>query len=265
MARDKRLIIGNWKMNLNVQDASLYLNRLSKDIQVRRDVEVVVAPTMLTLQTLSLQANFRQVKLAAQNFYWRDNGAFTGEVSATQLRGVVQYGLVGHSERRHIFHETDKDTRAKVQAAIRNKIRPILCVGETAQERADGETVMVLHDQLIGGLANVTSDELEQVVIAYEPVWAIGTGENAFPDDVRKATKAIRDQIAQLYGKKAAGEMQVLYGGSVNGDSAADYLAMSEIDGLLIGGASLDPYVFTKIVAQAHRSARAAASKGGKE
>lgn len=265
MARDKRLIIGNWKMNLDVQGSSLYMDRLSKDIQVRRDVEVVVAPTMLALQTLSLQVNLRQMKLAAQNFYWRDNGAYTGEVSATQLRGIVQYGLVGHSERRHVFGETDKDTRAKVQAAIRNRIRPILCIGETAQERANNETTMVLHDQLIGGLANVTSDELEQVVVAYEPIWAIGTGDSAMPDDVKKATKVIRDQIAQLYGKRASQSVQVLYGGSVKADSAADYLAMSEIDGLLVGGASLDRHDFDKIVKLAHRSNDTTGTKGGAE
>lgn len=253
MARDKRLIIGNWKMNLSVHEASLYLHTLSKKIRTRRDVEVVLAPTMLAVQTLSVQVNLRQFKLAAQNFYWRDQGAYTGEVSATQLRGIVQYGLVGHSERRHVFGETDKDTRAKVQAAIRNHIRPILCVGETIQERTNGETDMVLHDQLIGGLANVTSEELEQVVVAYEPVWAIGTGVNAKPDDVVRAVKTIRSQLTHLYGKKAADAVQVLYGGSVTKDSAADYLALNEIDGLLIGGASLDAFAFNDIVKKAHR------------
>lgn len=253
MARDKRLIIGNWKMNLDVHGSSLYLHALEKKVRVHRDVEVVLAPTMLALQTLSVQVNLRQFKLAAQNFYWRDHGAYTGEVSATQLRGIVQYGIVGHSERRHVFAESDKDTRAKVQAAIRNHIRPILCIGETIQERTDGETDMVLHDQLVGGLANVTSEELEQVVIAYEPVWAIGTGINAKPHDVVAAVKSIRRQLAHLYGKKASEQVQVLYGGSVKAESAADYLALSEIDGLLIGGASLDEIAFSEIIKKAHR------------
>ena len=253
MARDKRLIIGNWKMNLDVHDSSLYLHELTKKIRVHRDVEVVLAPTMLALQTLSVQVNLRQFKLAAQNFYWRDHGAYTGEVSATQLRGIVQYGLVGHSERRHVFMESDKDTRAKVQAAIRNRIRPILCIGETIQERTNDETDMVLHDQLVGGLANITSDELEQVVIAYEPVWAIGTGVNAKPHDVIKAVKTIRSQLAHLYGKKAANDVQVLYGGSVKAESAADYLAIPDVDGLLIGGASLNAAAFSEIVKKAHR------------
>jgi triosephosphate isomerase len=260
MARDKRLIIGNWKMNLDVHGSSLYLHALSKKVRTRRDVEVVLAPTMLALQTLSVQVNLRQFKLAAQNFYWRDHGAYTGEVSATQLRGIVQYGIVGHSERRHVFAETDKDTRAKVQAAIRNRIRPILCIGETIQERTNGETDMVLHDQLIGGLANVTSDDLEEVVIAYEPVWAIGTGVNAKPHDVIQAVKSIRSQLAHLYGKKAAESVQVIYGGSVTADSAADYLAIPDIDGLLIGGASLEEFAFSDIVKKAHREKT---TKGG--
>lgn len=256
MARDKKLIIGNWKMNLNVHDSSLYLHKLSKGVKIHRNVEVVLAPTLLVLQTLSLQVNLRQFKLAAQNFYWRDHGAYTGEVSATQLRGIVQYGLVGHSERRHVFYESDKDTRAKVQAAIRNGIRPVLCVGETATEKAAGETRDAIHDQLIGGLANITSEELSEVVIAYEPVWAIGTGNNALPTDVIEAVVAIRNQLKHLYGAKAASEVQVLYGGSVTADSAADYLAINEVDGLLVGGASLDEKAFSTIVEKAHASVK---------
>lgn len=249
----KTLIIGNWKMNLNMHEASLYVHRLDAAVRVRRNVEIVLAPTMFTLQSLALQADHRKFKLAVQNFYWRDHGAFTGEVSATQLRGIVQYGLVGHSERRHVFGETDKDTRNKIAAAIRNHIKPILCVGETAQERADGEMQHTLHDQIVGGLANVTSDELENVVIAYEPVWAIGTGQNANPSDVKSAINYIRAQIKHLYGAKAAEEISVLYGGSVNKDSATSYLELDEVDGLLIGGASLDENQFSEIIKKAHK------------
>ena len=254
MARDKTLIIGNWKMNLGVHEASLYVHKLNNSVKIHRNVEVVIAPTMLALQTLSLQVNLRQMKLAVQNFYWRDHGAYTGEVSASQLRGIVQYALVGHSERRHIFNESDKDTRAKVQAAVRNGIKPVLCVGETASEKTDGETQDVLYDQLIGGLANVTSEELEQVVIAYEPVWAIGTGKNALPGDVTSAIRSIRSQIKHLYGTKAAESIQVLYGGSVTADSAGGYLALDDVDGLLIGGASLDQAAFSAIIEKAHIS-----------
>lgn len=252
MSQDKKLIIGNWKMNLNTHEASLYLHKLAGMVAVHRDVEVILAPTLLAIQSLSLQIDRRQFKLAVQNLYWRDHGAYTGEVSATQLRGIADYALIGHSERRHVFNESDKDTRNKVQAAIRNHIRPVLCIGETASERAAGETHDVLHDQLVGGLANVTSDELEDVIIAYEPVWAIGTGDNALPSDVASAVTAIRSQIKHLYGAEAAAKIKVLYGGSVKADSAADYLAIDGVNGLLVGGASLDAHAFVEIIKKAH-------------
>ena len=249
----KKLIIGNWKMNLNMQEASLYLHKLMEVLKPRRDVEVVVSPTTLTLQSLSLQINRRIAKLAAQNCYWRDHGAYTGEVPAAHLRGIADYVMIGHSERRYIFIESDKDIRLKVQAAIRNRLQPILCVGETAQERALGETRDVLADQLTSGLANVTAEELDRVVIAYEPIWAIGTGDNAKPVDVKKATQMIRQHVAHLYGKKAAEEVRILYGGSITVDSAADYLAISGLDGLLVGAASLDIHQFTEIIEKAHK------------
>ena len=253
MTKDKILIVGNWKMNLNVHDSSLYVNKLSKLIKVHRNIEVVIAPSMIALQSLSLQVNYRQFKLAAQNFYWRDFGSFTGEVSATQLRGVVQYGIVGHSERRHIFCEDDKDIRNKVQAALRNHIKPILCVGETALERNNNETKDVLYDQLIGGLANTTSDEISNIVIAYEPVWAIGTGDNASPDDVIEATKIIRNEIMHLYGRKAAQEVQIIYGGSINPDNSNEYLMIDSIDGLLVGTDSLNAHDFSSIIEKAYK------------
>ena len=249
----KKLIIGNWKMNLNMQEASLYLHKLMEVLKPRRDVEVVVAPTTLTLQSLSLQINRRIAKLAAQNCYWRDHGAYTGEVPAAHLRGIADYVLIGHSERRYIFIVSAKDIRLKVQAAIRNRLQPILCIGETAQERALGETRDVLADQLTSGLANVTAEELDRVVIAYEPIWAIGTGDNAKPVDVKKATQMIRQHVAHLYGKKAAEEVRILYGGSITVDSAADYLAISGLDGLLVGAASLDIHQFTEIIEKAHK------------
>ena len=249
----KKLIIGNWKMNLNMQEASLYLHKLMEVLKPHRDVEVVVSPTTLTLQSLSLQINRRIAKLAAQNCYWRDHGAYTGEVPAAHLRGIADYVLIGHSERRYIFIESDKDIRLKVQAAIRNRLQPILCIGETAQERALGETRDVLADQLTSGLANVTAEELDRVVIAYEPIWAIGTGDNAKPVDVKKATQMIRQHVAHLYGKKAAEEVRILYGGSITVDSAADYLAISGLDGLLVGAASLDIHQFTEIIEKAHK------------
>jgi triosephosphate isomerase len=259
MAFDKRLIIANWKMNLDTHEASLYLHKLSKIVKNHRDVEVVLAPTSLALQSLGLQVNLKQFKLAAQNFYWRDHGPYTGEISASQLRGVVQYALVGHSERRHIFNESDKDIRNKVAAAIRNNIRPVLCIGETAWERANNETEDVIRDQLTGGLANITSEELHKVVVAYEPVWAISAGKESslvdvVPADVERATETIRTQIKHLYGSKAANETQVLYGGSVTADSVASYLNLPGVNGLLVGYSSLNAEVFNEILKKAHKS-----------
>lgn len=254
MAAKKKLIIGNWKMNLNVQEASTYLHKLEAAMKTHRDVTVVITPTMLALQPLSLQINRHKLKLAAQNFHWRDFGAITGEVSATQLRGLVSYALVGHSERRHMFHESTKDTREKVQAALRNHITPILCIGETKSERTNDETDDVIRDQLVGGLANVTSEEIDKIVIAYEPVWAIGTGNNASPRDVESAILAIRSQIKHLFGRDKAMSAQVVYGGSITADSAADYLAIKGVDGLLVGGASLKLHEFTAIIDKAHKA-----------
>lgn len=249
----KKLIIGNWKMNFNMHEASLYLHKLMSMLVAHRDVEVVVAPTMLTLQSLSLQVNRRIAKLAAQNCYWRDQGAYTGEVPVAHLRGIADYVLIGHSERRHIFIESEKDIRLKVQAAIRNRIKPVLCIGETINEKTLGETKDVLVDQLVSGLANITAEEMENVIIAYEPVWAIGTGEKARLDDIRQVVQIIRQQITQLYGKKAAEQVKVLYGGSIDVDSAADYLRIAKLDGLLIGAASIDAHKFTQIVEKAHK------------
>lgn len=253
MAKEKTFIVGNWKMNKNVHESSMLVHKLSGTIKVRRDVEVVLSPTFLSLQTLSLQINKRQFKLAAQNLYWRDEGAFTGEVSANQLKGLVDYAIIGHSERRHIFNEHEKDIRSKVQAALRNEIKPILCVGETASERADNETSDVLADQILSGLANVTSEEMKDVIIAYEPVWAIGTGDFASTEDALSASRVIRSQIRHLYGEDIAHQVPVIYGGSVSIDNASNFLDCIELDGLLVGGASLDSYSFSEIVKKAHK------------
>jgi triosephosphate isomerase len=247
----KKLIIANWKMNLSIGEGSLFVHKLVELIEPQKNVDVVLAPSLLALQSISLQAHIHHFKLAAQNFYWRDSGAFTGEVSANQLRGLVQYALVGHSERRHIFMEHDRDIRNKVQAAYRHGITPVLCVGETAIERTMGETIDVLHDQLIGGLSNITSDDANTLVIAYEPVWAIGTGNHAKPTDVEIAVKAIRGQVKHLFGAETAKKVRVLYGGSVTVDNAGSFLDVDGIDGLLVGSASLDAHAFASIVNRA--------------
>ena len=239
-------------MNLSINEASLFVHKLDSLVQNHPGVEVVLAPTMLALQPVHLQVQHHHFDLAAQNFYWRDHGAYTGEVSAAQLRGIVKYALVGHSERRHVFGEPNKDIRSKVQAAFRNQITPVLCVGETASERADGETNDVLHDQLVGGLANITGEEAKHLVIAYEPVWAIGTGDSATPGDVEKAVKAIRSQVKHLFGEAVAKEFRVLYGGSVTVDNAKSFLTAEGVDGLLVGGASLDVHGFAEIIKKSY-------------
>ncbi|MGB3946154.1 MAG: triose-phosphate isomerase [Candidatus Saccharimonadales bacterium] len=245
---NKKLIVGNWKMNLTVHESSLYLHKLGSALKAHRSVEVVLAPSMLAVQSLSLQVERKLFKLASQNLFWKDEGAYTGEVSAHMLRGLVSYAIIGHSERRHIFGEHDKDVRNKVQAAVRHGITPILCVGETAHERAAKETTGVLHDQIVGGLANLTADEVAELVIAYEPVWAIGTGDNALPADVERAAHIIRRQVEHLYGRETAAAVRVLYGGSVSSQNASSYLAITAIDGLLVGGASLKVKEFEAIV-----------------
>jgi len=254
----KTLIIANWKMNLNIQEASLFVHKLNNQITNHRNVELVLAPTMLALPTLSLQVDRKKFSLAAQNLYHQDEGPFTGEVSAHQLRGLVQYALVGHSERRHKFHENDKDIRAKVQAVVRNHIVPILCVGETATEKADGETNGVLHDQIAGGLANLTAEDAQDIVIAYEPVWAISGGKNfadhktPTPTEIKRAITTIRKQVEHLFGKEIAQSVRVLYGGSSNASNAASLLSVADLDGLLVGGASLNVHEFSDIIAAAH-------------
>src|SRR5665213_107270 len=169
------LIVANWKMHLNTQEASLLVHRLDQRLKVHREIEVVLAPSMLSLQPLSLQIDRHKFRLAAQNAYAKDEGPYTGEVSFTMLRELVHYALIGHSGRRIYFHETLEEVRDKVQAAVRNHIVPILCVGETKQERAAGEAKRVIHDQLTTALSNLTAEDVSQVVIAYEPVWAIST------------------------------------------------------------------------------------------
>jgi triosephosphate isomerase (TIM) len=253
------LIVGNWKMHLNTHEASLLLKRLDDHIPVHRDIEVVLAPSMLSLQPLSVQADRRKFRLAAQNAFYKDEGAYTGEVSFTMLRDLVHYVIVGHSERRIYFNETLETVRDKVQAAIRNEISPILCVGETRHERAAGETKRVIHDQVTTALSNLTAEEVKDVVIAYEPVWAIstfGTGDPAKPDEIHNAIKWIRNLIKELYGKQTAEDIRVIYGASVDAEFVGGILGLEGIDGLLPGAASLNYHKFAGIIEAAYKLSR---------
>ena len=252
----KTLIVGNWKMHLNASQSSLLLARLHKHISGHRDVEVVVAPSLLALQPLSLQIDRRRFRLAAQNANAKDEGALTGEVSFAMLHNLVHYAIIGHSERRIYFNESLQDIRDKVAASVRSGIVPILCVGETADERQDGETKQVLHDQVTSALSNLTAEEVQHVVIAYEPVWAISNfgGKLAKPSDVKKSLDFIRNQILQLYGKAAAEEIRILYGGSVDEHIVGGYLEIENCDGVLVGSASLNYHKFSGIVDSADKN-----------
>ena len=255
----KILIVGNWKMHLNASQASLLVHRLQERVPIHRDIEIVLAPTMLTLQPLSLQIDRRKFRLAAQNAYWRDEGPFTGEVSFTMLRELVHYALVGHSERRRVFEESLETVRDKTAAAIRNEITPILCVGETKVERDEGETKQVLHDQLMSALSNLTPAEVADMVIAYEPVWAISDGSNfkehlmAKPDQVSAAVKYIRSYVSDVFGERAGKEIRILYGGSTVPDIISGFLEVPGVDGFLVGGASLNYHLFSEIIEAAYR------------
>jgi len=241
-------------MHLNASQASLLVHRLHERIKIHRDIEVVLAPTMLTLQPLSVQIDRRKFRLAAQNAYWRDEGPFTGEVSFTMLRDLVHYVIVGHSERRHVFNEDLDTVRDKVAAAVRNGITPILCVGETKHEREQGETNQVLHDQLMSGLSNLTAAEVADMVIAYEPVWAISNGSNFAnhelpkPSEVQSAVDYIRGYVKGVFGPKAAKNLRVLYGGSTIAEMVSGMLDVPGVDGFLVGGASLNYHAFSSIV-----------------
>ncbi len=253
MAR-RKIIVGNWKMNLNAQQASLLVHRLHERIRIHREIEVVLAPSLLHLQPMSLQIDRRKFRLAAQNAYFKDEGAFTGEVSMPMLSGLVHYVIVGHSERRLIFGESLDTVRQKVAAAFRSGIVPIVCVGETQSERLAGETNQVLHDQVSTALSDLTAEEVGQIVIAYEPVWAIGSGSPATADQANMAARSIRHQIKELYGASTAETARIIYGGSSNSENARAFLDASDIDGLLPGKASLNYHEFSGMVQAAYRS-----------
>jgi triosephosphate isomerase len=251
----KTLIVGNWKMHLNVHQSSVLLHRLNERIKVHRDIEIVLSPSMLTLQPLSLEMDRRKFKLCAQDAYPKDEGGFTGEVSFAMLGELVEYCIVGHSARRIYFNESLELIRDKVTAAVRNGIVPILCIGETKQERDAGESRQVIHDQLTSALMNLTSSDIEKVVLVYEPTWAISTfdGILAKPDDVEKEVANMRMQVRELYGERAAEKVSILYGGSVNEHDVRGYLAVPGVDGALVGAASLNYHQFSAIVEAAYQ------------
>lgn len=257
----KLMIAGNWKLHMNVHQSSVLMQRLHERIRIHRDVEVVIAPTMLSLQPMSVNLDRRKFRLASQNANHHDEGAFTGEVSFAMLRDIVHYGLVGHSDRRYKFNEGLDTIRDKVSSAFRNGITPILCVGETQTEKLAGETELVLHDQVTTALQNLTPEEVSRIVIAYEPVWALSNGSDfrdidpPTPEIIAGAASIIRKNIAELYGQSAADSVRVLYGGSAHSGNASGLLSSDGIDGLLIGGASMNYSEFSSMVETAVKEA----------
>ncbi len=252
----KSYIVGNWKMNFTVGESSVYLHKLLQRIRAYRDIEVIVAPSTVALQPLSLQTDRKKIRLAAQSADPRDFGPYTGAVSCSQLRGIVDYCIVGHPERRYLFGETDKYVQKTVAAALRNQITPILCLGETETEHTFGETFDVLRDQLLGGLSEVSAEDLAKTVIVYEPIWAMSSTSGArlaSPDEIAKVFRFLRDCLAEVYGEENANSVPMLYGGNVNPSNAGAYLTMPGVNGVFLGNASLIADQFVEIVDIAKR------------
>jgi triosephosphate isomerase (TIM) len=240
-------IAGNWKMHNTIAEAEQFIAALLPKVAAVEGVEIVVCPPFLALQALVDSARGSQVGIYAQTMHEADQGAYTGEVSAPMLAEIDVHGVIlGHSERRQYFNETDKALQLKVPKALEAELTPILCVGETEDERERGETERKLRYQVQEGLEKVPVERLPEVVVAYEPVWAIGTGLTATPEQAQDAIGFVRALIAG-FDKEAAQQVRILYGGSVKADNAAELLALPDIDGALVGGASLDPGGFAAI------------------
>ena len=241
------IIAGNWKMHKNVGESLETARQLEERVK-DSSVEVVICAPFTSLAALSA-LGLSKVKLGAQNMYFQDQGAFTGEISAGMLLDVgCEYVVLGHSERRQIFQEDDELVNKKVVKALETGLKPILCVGETLEERRAGQTEDVVVSQTKRGLAGVAADQLANVVIAYEPVWAIGTGENCDAEDANQEIGRIRGTLAELYGSELAEQVRIQYGGSVKPGNIKEFMEQPEIDGALVGGASLDADSFTAIV-----------------
>jgi triosephosphate isomerase len=248
------LIAGNWKMFKTVPEAATFAADLKGRLSGVTGVDVVVAPTFPALQAVAAALEGSRIGVAAQNLHWEREGAFTGEVSAAMVRDAgAEWVIVGHSERRTLFGETDDTVNRKVRAAIVATLTPVVCVGETLQEREANRTLDVLDRQIKAGFDGVTGSELAALVIAYEPVWAIGTGRTATPAQAQQAHAHVRARLTQWFGQDAASRCRVLYGGSVKPDNIAALMAQPDVDGALVGGASLDADSFAKIVVGARR------------
>jgi len=248
--KDRRpLIAGNWKMYKTPNEAAETARQLVEHVTGVTDVDIMIAPTFTALASVFKVIQNSPVALGAQNLFWEDEGAYTGEISAPMLKSVgCQYGIIGHSERRQYFGETDETVNKKIQAVIQVGLKPVLCVGETENERESEQTFSVLDKQVKNGLKKLVSDQLDMLVIAYEPVWAIGTGKTATEDQAQEVHQFIRSLVEKNFGKALSESIRILYGGSVKPNNIANLMSMPDIDGALVGGASLDAESFSQIV-----------------
>jgi len=244
-------IAGNWKMFKTVHDAVVFVKELRVLVKDITDVEIVVAPPFTAIHPVAEAARNTNIGVAAQDVHWEREGAFTGEVCAPMLKEAgAEYVIIGHSERRRYFHETDAIVSRKIVAALQAELTPIVCVGETLEERERGQMLAVLDRQVKDGLDQVTGSQVADLVIAYEPVWAIGTGRNATAAQAEEAHAHIRQRLRQWFGADAADRCHVIYGGSVKPDNIRELIAEADVDGALVGGASLDVQSFADIVAK---------------
>jgi triosephosphate isomerase (TIM) len=249
-------IAGNWKMYKTVQDAVVFVKELKIAVKDIVDVEIVVAPPFMAVHAVAEAARNSNIGVAAQDVYWEREGAFTGEVSPTMVKEAgAEYVIVGHSERRRLFGETDTIVNRKVAAAIGAGLTSIVCIGEALEERERDETFAVLDRQIKDGLDGFSAEQVSELVVAYEPVWAIGTGRTATSAQAGEAHAHIRKRLRQWFGGDAADRCHVIYGGSVKPDNIRELIAEPDVDGALVGGASLDVRGFAEIVTKSRRPA----------
>ena len=244
----RKVIAGNWKMNMLPNEAIEYIQAFEPLVKDAK-AEVILCVPYTDLFYCLMNAQNTNIKIGAQNVHFEEKGAYTGEVSAKMLKAIgVEYVIIGHSERRQYFAETDETVNKKIKAALANGLKPIVCVGETLEQREAEKTVEIITNQTKLALEGLTSEQVKGIIIAYEPIWAIGTGKTATSEDANNSIKAIRKEIANIYGSEVAEEVIIQYGGSVKSSNAKELFACSDIDGGLVGGASLKPDEFSKIV-----------------
>lgn len=241
------MIAGNWKMYKTVTEAGALVKELIPQVNGVEHVEIVVCPPAVDLYLVKMLLEGTNIGLGAQNMHWEDAGAFTGEISPTMVRDLCQYVIIGHSERRQYFGETDETVNRKVKAAFNRGLTPIICIGETLDEREAGQTERVCERQVLAALDGLTTEEVAKSVVAYEPIWAIGTGRSATSADANETISYIRRVVRNEFGA-VADEMRILYGGSVKPNNITEYMQQSDIDGALVGGASLEAANFAAIV-----------------